>query len=344
MSTKLMDTFLENGALIGSAPGRVLLGWGASRAATHPSPTAPFSFFCGDYFLTNPTPWVIYDHCEEVPIEELLASAGSDLPSESLPLPWTPPKKNDFERALDDLQQRFAARTLRKAVPYLFETAQATFTKHRFQKTLRQLLLCSQQQPIHLYGFWGHGHGIIGGTPELLFSMAPNGENQLISTVACAGTSPKGEGGALVGDPKQCYEHALVVEGIVKSLEPFGPVRQGSMTVLELGSLCHLVIPIEAETHGRVDFGKVLEALHPTPALGAYPKEIGMEWTRSYQQQVDRGRHGAPVGFFPRRLADLCLLCGYSERTMVAAEIRYWRRLRHRPPKSTLRPNGPNCC
>ena len=37
--------------------------------------------------------------------------------------------------------------------------------------------------------------------------------------------------------------------------------------------------------------------MHPTPALGAFPRRPGMEWLKEYQQKIDRRRFGAPVGY-----------------------------------------------
>ena len=44
-------------------------------------------------------------------------------------------------------------------------------------------------------------------------------------------------------------------------------------------------------------FEEIVQALHPTPALGAHPREVGRYWLLDYQQHFDRLRFGAPVGY-----------------------------------------------
>ena len=54
--------------------------------------------------------------------------------------------------------------------------------------------------------------------------------------------------------------------------------------------------PIEVILEQPIDFKAATTALHPTPALGAFPKEAGFTWLENYNQQMPRGRYGAPVG------------------------------------------------
>lgn len=58
----------------------------------------------------------------------------------------------------------------------------------------------------------------------------------------------------------------------------------------------HLMTPITL--FGAVGFQQLTEALHPTPALGAYPKGAGKSWLMHYQTILPRGRFGAPVGYW----------------------------------------------
>ncbi|HEY4831978.1 MAG TPA: chorismate-binding protein, partial [Waddliaceae bacterium] len=45
-------------------------------------------------------------------------------------------------------------------------------------------------------------------------------------------------------------------------------------------------------------FIEVVEMLHPTPALGAFPRILGKTWLMDYQTKMNRGRYGAPVGYY----------------------------------------------
>ena len=46
------------------------------------------------------------------------------------------------------------------------------------------------------------------------------------------------------------------------------------------------------------DFNNYVKKLHPTPALGAFPKKAGAEWLLGYQKKVDRKSYGAPFGYY----------------------------------------------
>lgn len=167
----------------------------------------------------------------------------------------------------------------------------------QLRSSLLSLLQYAKSQPVHSYGFWENGHGMLGATPELLFSLGEIKRHTLI-TMACAGTRGlRSQPGSFMDDPKEVHEHQLVVDGIMESLAPFGKVTIGSMRVLHLPKLSHLLTPIEVELKQDADFNAIVKALHPTPALGAFPRKEGLEWLKSYQKQIDRKRYGAPVGY-----------------------------------------------
>jgi menaquinone-specific isochorismate synthase len=42
---------------------------------------------------------------------------------------------------------------------------------------------------------------------------------------------------------------------------------------------------------------QVTQLIHPTPALGAYPRVEGMKWLREFDREMPRERFGAPVGY-----------------------------------------------
>lgn len=139
---------------------------------------------------------------------------------------------------------------------------------------------------------------MLGGTPELLFNMDHDGEKMTISTMACAATCSKDEVEGFATDSKMLDEHNFVVQGILESLSPFGEVRKEKIQILELPTLCHFLTPMVVETEKNLEFEPLVRSLHPTPALGAYPKKQGMKWLAEYQNKIDRGRYGAPVGYY----------------------------------------------
>ncbi len=129
-----------------------------------------------------------------------------------------------------------------------------------------------------------------------------------LSTMALAGTRAL-NGPSLLEDPKEMHEHRIVVEGMVERLAPLGQVTVGETQELELPTLAHLYTPIEVVPNRSVAFAEWVSALHPTAAIGAWPKEEGWCWLLDQPNADERGRYGAPFGFIPPdREAGTCLV------------------------------------
>lgn len=144
------------------------------------------------------------------------------------------------------------------------------------------------------------GHTFLGATPELLIEVA----GARIRTVALAGSTRRGcnpkedayLGQQLLGNPKELHEHRLVIQAIREVLEPL----TSSLYVQPLPGLCqlsniqHLQTTIQgwlAESSGILS---VVEALHPTPAVGGRPRDVAMDIIAG---TTPRGWYAAPVGW-----------------------------------------------
>lgn len=290
-----------------TAADRVLVGYGKRTWLAHPSPSSQPHFYSPDFFLTSSQPWFTHEFSREFDITALsqLLSPNIVQPSAKLKLHWIPPDRTRFQEAFTDLQRRFAVRELLKAVPYCFEKSTQQVSPEILVRSLVSLLNKTVARPMHLYGCWEQGRGILGGSPEILFSL----ENETLKTMACAGTrriNDKGnsidqEMSSLLADPKERHEHQLVIDGIAESLAAFGKILQAQTTVLQFPGLLHLVTPIrlklaDIESSATSQFDAFVRALHPTPALGAFPKQAGWLWLKDYQTIMDRQRYGAPFG------------------------------------------------
>lgn len=132
-------------------------------------------------------------------------------------------------------------------------------------------------------------------TPEQLVAVMDG----VIYTNAIAGTMPKTVSDAkalLQSDEKNLHEHHIVVQSIEQDLAPFSQniIMKDDPEILENQFLYHLYTPIKA----KLDNGstlRVTRALHPTPALGGYPKSEAMAFLESSGEH--RGLYGAPVGY-----------------------------------------------
>lgn len=299
MSTLFVNNdFLACGTIVSNRKGRLLIGWGNRQNQENINPNEEVNFYFPDYFLSINKPWSTHQFTRELAIEELilaLEQLASYPPSKNLD--WKNVGAGFFSRSFDDLQQRFASGTLTKAVPFIFESAVHNMNPTILRHSLLSVLHYAKNNPVYLYGFWDQEEGMLGATPEYLFQR----NSTTVNVLACGGTCPRAEAFCLAKDPKQRSEHDLVVKGIKKSLSSFGKVVQGDLDLLILPTLCHLITPIAVQLDRSADFCTLVHALHPTPAVGAFPKKAGMEWLKNYQMIIDRFRFGAPAGYVWRK-------------------------------------------
>ena len=140
-----------------------------------------------------------------------------------------------------------------------------------------------------------------GATPERLVSL----RGRTVETGALAGTTGRGETPAedewlaeeLLADEKNVHEHELVAKTIREQLAPFAAsVSVGERGIKRLATVQHLHTPITAELADDTHVLDVVEALHPTPAVGGLPPDRALETIRE-TEPFDRGWYAAPVGW-----------------------------------------------
>ena len=141
-----------------------------------------------------------------------------------------------------------------------------------------------------------------GATPERLVSR----HGRTVTTGALAGTTGRGDtpteddwlAAELLDDEKNVHEHDLVAETIREQLAPFASsVTAGGRRVRRLETVQHLFTPITATLDHDTHVLDLVEALHPTPAVGGLPPERALTTIRE-TEPFDRGWYAAPVGWF----------------------------------------------
>lgn len=282
------EIFLTQGALVSAQPGLVVCGQGSVEKLRSPSNSKDPVFYFPDFFLEDEKPWFVYEKNKILSINKL--SNSLSVKERFDKGQWSLTGRDIYSENFFKLKTSFDKGDLKKAVPYLFYKNKQSF---KVQLTLPSLLAHSRQHPIFLYGFWEHEEGMLGGTPEALFHIDSNG---ILTTAAIAGTVKHKDEELLTNDPKLKMEHDLVIEGIRNSLIPFGSVDVGETQILRLSHLSHAKTPITVQLSGSAPLEELIRALHPTPALGAFPKDLGSKWLKEYAKQLPRGRYGAPVG------------------------------------------------
>jgi len=146
------------------------------------------------------------------------------------------------------------------------------------------------------------GHAFYGATPELLAEV----QDQTLHTSALAGSMPRGDtleedlalGECLRHSEKDRREHALVVQAVRDHLAPL--VQQidipAAPQLYTLSNIHHLLTPISGKLHKDCGVVSVVEALHPTPAVGGMPQKAALRYIQQAEPH-SRGWYAAPIGW-----------------------------------------------
>ncbi|GAA0302362.1 isochorismate synthase [Halarchaeum salinum] len=146
------------------------------------------------------------------------------------------------------------------------------------------------------------GATFFGASPERLVTRA----DRDVRTGALAATVGRGEtpdedqqlAADLRSSSKYRHEHDVVTERIRDQLAGVATaIETGERRVRKLETVQHLFTPITASSDAHVL--DLVEALHPTPAVGGLPPDAALRVIRE-TETFDRGWYAAPVGWFDR--------------------------------------------
>lgn len=164
----------------------------------------------------------------------------------------------------------------------------------------------------HFYVEPEAGVAFVSASPERLFRRA----GRAIESEAVAGTRPRGASEAdddelrddLFRSQKDKAEHEYVRVGIGEALGPLCDELEveAGVSEMKLASRRHLVSRVRGILRDGVADAEVLRALHPTPAVGGYPKEEALEEIRS-AEPFDRGWYAGPVGWIGADAAEFAV-------------------------------------
>ncbi|WP_175640691.1 isochorismate synthase [Metabacillus schmidteae] len=160
-----------------------------------------------------------------------------------------------------------------------------------------------QEQPTsYIFEFENGPQHFVGATPERLIKKK---ENEVLST-CLAGSIKRGRteqedqvlGQQLLHDDKNLLEHAIVVKMIKSAIESccFDVFTPNSPALFKSKNIQHLYTPVKGRAKEGFSFLNMVENLHPTPALGGYPKDKAIEKIRELEP-MHRGWYAGPLGW-----------------------------------------------
>ncbi len=281
-------------AFLKLAPNRYLCGLGPfTSAAEPPADHEGVAFYRNNFSLTDPAPWKIpASYCEMSDLRDLLPQNGST------PLPeieWHGLGDGGVRAVFDEILAEIEAGDLEKTVPVLTERGRL----REGEPAALVKAIGAAPDEMWGYGFRENGSGMVGVTPEQLFAVSDG----VLKTMALAGTAPKHEARDFLNDPKEIREHELVADYLAEKLAKIGTVARGDRTVMDLGTIVHFLTRIEVVLDDpQTDLDELIRLMHPTPALGAYPRGDGaLERLMIYRERLDVPvEFGAPFGLWYR--------------------------------------------
>lgn len=288
---------LETLLFIRHLDGDWFVGWGGVTRQAAPPLDRP-AFYLPDFFLTDPEPWWVPKEFHRMSTPELLMTwPALKKEAPKLGWKWTEPDENYFYHEIQALLDKIHKGDLKKAVPIALACSSRVPTDEEkfalWQKTLNI-------PPRWIaYGGWWNGEGLIGLSPEFLFFAEPG----WIESMALAGTAPH-PGPSMLEDEKTMLEHKVVVDDLVDQLTQFGKVRTVPTREWVIGSIKHLRTDLAVA--GNAAFMDLVMSMHPTPALGGFPRSQGHEWLTHSHFAKERRRFGAPFGVHVPGQLSLC--------------------------------------
>src|SRR5690606_20890247 len=146
----------------------------------------------------------------------------------------------------------------------------------------------------------------LGASPEQLVQV----EGDEVRAMCLAGTARRDPdeavdrqlGERLLADPKEREEHAVVARALREGLAPLCTELHmpPEPTLLRLPDVQHLFTPVSGRVAGGHTVLDFVERLHPTPAVGGFPRDVALSLIREVEG-LDRGWYAAPVGWVNHR-------------------------------------------
>jgi menaquinone-specific isochorismate synthase len=145
--------------------------------------------------------------------------------------------------------------------------------------------------------------GFCGASPELLVSRI----GDVVRAHPMAGTTPRSgdpeidsrRAAALLGSAKNREEHQITIDIAHDTLLPWCSYldAEPEPSVVAAGSVQHLATLVEGRlSHPAPSALELVAALHPTPAVGGWPRETALALIDELEPG-DRGRYAGPVGW-----------------------------------------------
>lgn len=270
-----------------------------------------FSFYKSNFFLSEKYPWLRGENSFNMNIEDFKQQL-SQLNSIKPNIQWNSVDQVSYKKQFNFLKNEIQTGNLIKGVPFTHQISHFSLKQENLVYLLNSLFNYENNANLYLYGFWNleQNVGFMGASPELIFTQHEN----LVETHALAGTIRNLKNTICNFrtseniDKKIIREHKLVIDGIKRTLTNFGNVKEEQTELLKLEKFSHLRSVLQVNLKKDFDFEQILSAIHPTPALGAFPKKEGFHWLHDVEEKIEkRFEYCSPFGICVDENFSLCV-------------------------------------
>jgi isochorismate synthase len=222
--------------------------------------------------------------------------------------PQSETKREDYVRCAERAVDTIKSGKLKKVV--LARTCFLSIDPPDLMKLFEELMI---DKSAFAYVFHDGEMGTwAGASPEFLIYKFQNS----IRSMALAGTRLAGS--ELTWMEKERMEQAVVGEylRLVFKDHNVSEISQSNPSTLTTGSLEHIYSEVRGKIDDSVDLEKLIDHLHPTPALGGFPKELANDFIQ-HNEEFDRQLYGGFLGEMAGSDVNLfvnirCMRLGYN--------------------------------
>jgi menaquinone-specific isochorismate synthase len=244
-------------------------------------------------------------------IEDLSLPEGAS--GALLPEPMFREDSPDFQGWRENVERALSALSgisLRKVV--LARRAEVGFCRDLDATLLLESLKAATPGCFHFYAEPESGSAFLGASPERLFRR----EGRSVESEAVAGTRPRGVSSTedevlrddLLHSAKDLSEHTYVSKGIREALEPLCEELEieDCVSEMKLARGRHLRSKVRGTLRDGVTHAALLDAMHPTPAVGGYPRNEALEQIHALEP-FDRGWYAGPIGWIGQEASEFAV-------------------------------------
>jgi menaquinone-specific isochorismate synthase len=230
-----------------------------------------------------------------------------------LPAPVLRVDSPDFQGWRENVEQALAAFSegrLGKVV--LARKAEFGFYRDLDPALLLESLKAATPGCFHFYAEPEDRITFLGASPECLFRRV----GRTVESEAVAGTRPRGVSSTedeglrddLLHSAKDRVEHTYVSKGIREALEPLCAELEieDHVSEMKLARGRHLRSKVRGTLEDGVTDAALLDAMHPTPAVGGHPRNEALEQIHALEP-FDRGWYAGPVGWIGQEASEFAV-------------------------------------